>query len=91
MSDLSKQIVYAVHMKKRAAKAKDLYFIATDKKVDWGTGLFHARGYWATELPHQQLAAEGPTMVSVDASDLKDVWIPWGNIDHIENLTYKGR
>lgn len=89
MSDISKQIVYAVHMKKRTAKAKDCYFIATDKKVDWGTGLFHARGYWTEELP--PMAEEGPTMVSVDAGELKDVWIPWGNIDHIENLTYKGR
>jgi hypothetical protein len=86
---LKKQIVYAVHMKKGTAKAKEAYFIATDKKVDMGSALFHARGYWTTKLP--DLADEGTTVVEVDAADLKDVWIPWGNIDHIENLTYLGR
>jgi hypothetical protein len=89
MSDIKKQVVYAVHMKKRTAKEKDRYFIATDKKVDMGPGLFHGRGYWTEELPKR--AADGPTMVSVVQESLKDVWIPWGNIDHVENLTYIGR
>jgi hypothetical protein len=90
MSDIKKQLVYAVHMSKRTAKEKDRYFIVTDKKVEMGPSLFHGRGYWAEELP--QSAAGCPVAnVSVKAENLKDAWIPWGNIDHIENLTYKGR
>lgn len=89
MALLKKQPVYAVHMKKGTTKAKELYFIATDKKVDMGSALFHSRGYWTSKLP--TLMEGGLTLVEVDAKELKDIWIPWGNIDHIENLTYLGR
>lgn len=88
MSIVKKQVVYAVWMKKGTAKAKDYFFIATDKKVDMGSALFHSRGYWTNNLPN---LADGSTSVEVDQTELKDVWIPWGNISHIENLTYVGR
>lgn len=88
MSLVKKQVVYAIWMKKETAKAKELYFIATDKKVDMGSALFHSRGYWTSKLPD---IVEGSTLVEVNAKELKDVWIPWGNISYIENLTYVGR
>ena len=89
MSLVKKQVVYAVYMKKGTAKAKEFYFIATDKKVDMGSALFHSRGYWTNKLP--VTGTEGRVSVDVDSKELKDVWIPWGNIEHIENLTYVGR
>lgn len=88
---IKKQPVYAVHMKKRTAKEKVRYFIATDKKVDMGPSIFHARGYWSEELPPPPSEAGELVRVDVEPSTLKDAWIPWGNIDHVENLTYVGR
>lgn len=88
---IKKQPVYAVHMKRKTAKEKERYFIATDKKVDMGPSIFHARGYWAEELPALPSETGELTKVDVEPRDLKDAWIPWANIDHVENLTYVGR
>lgn len=87
MSANKKQAVYAVYMKKRTAKDKNRLFIATDKKAEMGPVVFHGRGVWAAEVP--DLSEDGCFVL--DTVQMQDVWIPWANIDYVENLTYVGR
>lgn len=83
----NKQAVYAVYMKRRTAKDKARLFIATDKKAEMGPVVFHGRGVWTDGMP--DLAENGH--FEVDTGQMQDVWIPWSNIDYVENLTYVGR
>ena len=81
---MERSIAYVVFLKKRSPKSSEKYFAVTIVKRDEfnSSAVFHGVGYWTDNKPERN---------SIENKEITEVWIPWGEIDHVESWMYRQR
>ena len=72
---------YLVHMEKKTSQKETKYFVTIKNRRDEFIGpCFHGIGYWWD-------GNEG-LFTDMDSKEVKEEYIPWCKINHVESLMY---